>query len=131
MTHRMTVSLSDSRYEQLSRIATRQGRNATNLATFLLENAIENLLKEWPEPQTIQGVIQACLETPDKPWSKQADRLGTFSESVDLEKFEVDMILQGRRPTDGQILAIATAANMSVRDLDILVKQQYGNSKSN
>jgi len=126
MSKRVHLTISDTTYRDLERLAEARGRPLASLAGFLLENAVAELASKMPEPSTIQGIIQLCLSRIQSP-----DPLAAFCEAIQLEKPEVDMILQGRQPTDGQILAIATAANMSVRDLDILVKQQYGNSKSN
>ena len=139
MSRRTTVTLPDTIFDALERWADLQGRPTANLASHLIEVAVTAAVEKGDipsadtasgfSPRTIQGVINQSLQLTNKPWSNARDRVAAFCEAAELEIFEIDSILQGAKPNDGQMLAIARVTGMSVTDVDTLVRKQYGNGQ--
>lgn len=95
----------------------------TAIAT-LIDWAEEHLWSQVSDPN-IQKIIIQKLDEPGNPWSEETDPFSLFAKVTMLPIDEIESILQGRRPNDQQISALAKILGSSEDDLHNIIETQY------
>ena len=90
----------------------------------LVDWAEEHLWIQVLEPN-IQKMIIQKLNEPGNPWSEETDSFSLFAKIVMIPADEIESILQGRRPSDQQISALAKVLARSEDELSSIIDAQY------